>query len=53
MDEEDGINAFAAGHKAGDATITVTRGCMKLLARDELQGVIGHESATFSTAICG
>jgi Zn-dependent protease with chaperone function len=43
MDDEDGINAFAAGHKPGDATITVTRGCMKLLSRDELQGVIGHE----------
>src|ERR1700677_4185705 len=43
MDEENGINAFAAGHKPGDATITVTRGCMKLLTRDELQGVIGHE----------
>jgi Zn-dependent protease with chaperone function len=43
MDEENGINAFAAGHKPGDATITVTRGCLKLLSRDELQGVIGHE----------
>jgi len=43
MDDEDGINAFAAGHKPGDATVTVTRGCMKLLSRDELQGVIGHE----------
>jgi len=43
MDEEDGINAFAAGHQPGDATITVTRGCMKILSRDELQGVIGHE----------
>ncbi len=43
MDEEDGINAFAAGHQPGDATVTVTRGCMKLLSRDELQGVIGHE----------
>jgi len=43
MDEEDGINAFAAGHKPGDATVTVTRGCMRLLSRDELQGVIGHE----------
>lgn len=43
MDDEDGINAFAAGHKPGDATITVTRGCMKILTRDELQGVIGHE----------
>jgi len=43
MDGENGINAFAAGHKPGDATITVTSGCMKLLSRDELQGVIGHE----------
>jgi hypothetical protein len=43
MDGEDGINAFAAGHKPGDATVTVTRGCVKLLSRDELQGVIGHE----------
>ena len=43
MDEENGINAFAAGHQPGDATITVTRGCMKILSRDELQGVIGHE----------
>jgi Zn-dependent protease with chaperone function len=43
MDDENGINAFAAGHKPGDATVTVTRGCMKLLTRDELQGVIGHE----------
>src|SRR5580658_172549 len=43
MDDEDGINAFAAGHKPADATVTVTRGCMKILSRDELQGVIGHE----------
>jgi len=43
MDSEQGINAFAAGHTTSDATITVTRGCMKLLTRDELQGVIAHE----------
>jgi len=43
MDDENGINAFAAGYKPGDATITVTRGCMRILSRDELQGVIGHE----------
>jgi Zn-dependent protease with chaperone function/uncharacterized tellurite resistance protein B-like protein len=43
MDSEEGINAFAAGHTTSDATITVTRGCMKLLTRDELQGVIAHE----------
>src|SRR5882762_4166566 len=43
MDEESGINAFAAGHSPSDAAVCVTRGCMKLLKRDELQGVIGHE----------
>ena len=43
MDNEEGINAFAAGHSTSDATVTVTRGCMKLLTRDELQGVIAHE----------
>jgi Zn-dependent protease with chaperone function/uncharacterized tellurite resistance protein B-like protein len=43
MDSEEGINAFAAGHTTSDATVTVTRGCMKLLTRDELQGVIAHE----------
>jgi Zn-dependent protease with chaperone function len=43
MDRELGINAFAAGHTPSDAVIGVTRGCMKLLSRDELQGVIGHE----------
>jgi len=43
MDGEAGINAFAAGHSTSDAAISVTRGCMKLLSRDELQGVIAHE----------
>jgi Zn-dependent protease with chaperone function len=43
LDNEQGINAFAAGHSTSDAVVTVTHGCMKLLTRDELQGVIGHE----------
>jgi Zn-dependent protease with chaperone function len=43
MDGEAGINAFAAGHSASDAAISVTRGCMTRLSRDELQGVIAHE----------
>lgn len=43
LSEEDTINAFAAGRTPGDAIIGVTRGCMKLLSRDELQGVIAHE----------
>lgn len=41
--DEDGINAFAAGYDANDAVIGVTRGCMKLLNREQLQGVIAHE----------
>ena len=43
MDGETSINAFAAGHSASDAAISVTRGCMTMLSRDELQGVIAHE----------
>ncbi|TAL06200.1 MAG: hypothetical protein EPO07_02170 [Verrucomicrobia bacterium] len=43
MDNERGINAFAAGHSPSDAAVAVTRGCMETLTRDELQGVIGHE----------
>src|SRR5215470_1358198 len=43
MDAERGINAFAAGHSTSDAAVCVTHGCMKLLKRDELQGVIAHE----------
>ena len=43
LDDENGINAFAAGHVPRDAAVGVTRGCMTLLDRDELQGVIGHE----------
>lgn len=43
LEEENGINAFAAGYSPGDAAIAVTRGCLELLDRDELQGVIAHE----------
>ncbi len=43
LDNEEGINAFAAGHTTGDAAIGVTRSCISKLSRDELQGVIGHE----------
>jgi Zn-dependent protease with chaperone function len=43
LGEEQGINAFAAGHHTGDAAIGVTRGCITRLNRDELQGVIAHE----------
>jgi Zn-dependent protease with chaperone function len=43
LEKEDGINAFAAGHSPNDAVVAVTRGCVRTLSRDELQGVVGHE----------
>ena len=43
MENEQGINAFAAGYQPEDAVIGVTRGCVEQLSRDELQGVIAHE----------
>jgi Zn-dependent protease with chaperone function len=43
MDNESGINAFAAGFTTNDAVVAVTRGTLQNLTRDELQGVIGHE----------
>jgi len=43
LEEESGINAFAAGFSPADAAIAVTRGTLERLNRDELQGVIAHE----------
>jgi len=43
MDQEPGINAFAAGWDVSGAALAVTRGMLERLTRDELQGVIGHE----------
>ena len=43
LEEEQGINAFAAGFSPSDAAIAVTRGTLETLDRDELQGVIAHE----------
>ncbi|MEO6595437.1 MAG: M48 family metallopeptidase [Planctomycetota bacterium] len=43
LDNESGINAFAAGWGPTDAAVAVTRGCLEQLDRDELQGVIAHE----------
>ena len=48
--DSEGINAFAAGWSVDDAAVAVTRGCLGLLNREELQGVIAHESATSCTA---
>ena len=43
LEREAGINAFAAGYSPANAAITVTRGALVNLNRDELQGVIAHE----------
>jgi Zn-dependent protease with chaperone function len=43
MDDEEGINAFAAGTEPSNAVIGVTRGCVQRLSRDELAGVVAHE----------
>jgi Zn-dependent protease with chaperone function len=43
LDQEEGINAFAAGLMPEDAVIGVTKGCLQAFNRDQLQGVIAHE----------
>lgn len=43
MQQESGINAFAAGYKLEDAAIAVTQGALDNFNREELQGVIAHE----------
>ena len=43
MDEEQGINAFAAGTDPTNAVVGVTRGTLDRLTRSELQGVVAHE----------
>ena len=43
LDNEPGINAFAAGFTPNTAALGINRGTIELLTRDELQGVLGHE----------
>jgi len=43
LEQESGINAFAAGFTPSDAAVAVTRGALEKLSRNELQGVIAHE----------
>lgn len=43
LDNEIGINAFAAGSTPADAVIGITRGCLDQFNREQLQGVIAHE----------
>ncbi len=41
--ETDALNAFATGMEPRSAAIAVTRGLLRALTREELQGVVGHE----------
>ena len=43
LENERGINAFAAGTRTDRAAVAVSRGALDKLSRDELQAVIGHE----------
>lgn len=43
LNEQNGINAFAAGTLPSNSVIVVTRGTLERLSRTELQGVIAHE----------
>ncbi|MCE5232002.1 MAG: M48 family metallopeptidase [Mizugakiibacter sp.] len=43
LEDEAGINAFAAGYTPADAAVCVTQGALDKLTRDELQGVVAHE----------
>lgn len=43
LQDEPAINAFTAGYRPGDMVIGITQGALKMLTREELQGVVAHE----------
>lgn len=43
--DEDQPNAFATGRNPNHGTVAVTTGIMRILSREELEGVIAHELA--------
>jgi heat shock protein HtpX len=43
--ETEALNAFATGMRSDKAAVTVTRGLLNRLNREELQGVVAHELA--------
>jgi len=45
MIDQEQPNAFATGRNPKHAAVAVTTGIMRILSREELQGVIGHELA--------
>ena len=45
LESDEHINAFAAGPVGGKTVICVSRGALLKLTRDELQGVVAHETS--------
>lgn len=43
LEQEEGINAFAAGYSPADAAVAVTGGALRTLSRSQLQGMVAHE----------